>query len=167
LIIPINLKLKKVTMPTTIPTILDQISAEKTKVSERLTRLGADREKITTQLADLETAERVLTRVSTPSARKPRLASAAKGKTLVAKQGPRRPPRAATSKSVGSKAGARTPSLGERVLALATGKTRRELYAACPGDRPNHVGSAVQGHIRAGRIQEREGKLYAILNAAE
>jgi hypothetical protein len=51
--------------------------------------------------------------------------------------------------------------LGERVLAMATGKTRQELYAACPNDRPNHVGIAVQRHIRAGRIQERDGKLYA------
>jgi len=42
-------------MPTTIPTIMDQISAEKTKVSERLARLDADREKIATQLTDLET----------------------------------------------------------------------------------------------------------------
>ena len=59
-------------MPTRIPTILDQISAEKTKVSERPARLDADREKIATQLTDLETAERVLTRVSTtPSARRP------------------------------------------------------------------------------------------------
>jgi hypothetical protein len=33
LIIPIDLKLLKVTMPTTTPTILDQISAEKTKIS--------------------------------------------------------------------------------------------------------------------------------------
>jgi hypothetical protein len=154
-------------MRTTIPTILDQISAEKTKVSERLARLDSDREKIATRLTDLETAERVLTRVSTPSARKPRPASAAEGKTLVAKQGRGRPPRAATSKSVRRRAGAPTPSLGERVLALATGKTRRELYAACPGDRPNHVGIAVQRHIRAGRIQEREGKLYAIPTAAE
>ena len=56
LVILINLRLQKVTMPTTIPTILDQISAEKTKVSERLARLDADREKIATQL-DLETAE--------------------------------------------------------------------------------------------------------------
>jgi hypothetical protein len=52
-------------------------------------------------------------------------------------------------------------SLGERVLALATGKTRQELYVACPNDRPNHIGIAVQRHIRAGRIQERDGKLYA------
>ena len=47
-------------MPTTIPTILDQISAEKTKLGERLARLDTDREKIATQLTDLETAERVL-----------------------------------------------------------------------------------------------------------
>jgi hypothetical protein len=154
-------------MPATIPTIFDQISAEKTKVSERLERLDSDREKIAIQLTDLEAAERVLKRVSAPSGRKPRSASAAEGKSLVAKQGRRRPPRAATSKSVGRGAGARTPSLGERVLALATGKTRQELYAACPGDRPNHVGIAVQRHIRGGRIQEREGKLYAIPTAAE
>jgi hypothetical protein len=57
--------------------------------------------------------------------------------------------------------------LGERVLALATGKTRQELYAACPNDRPNHVGIAAQRHIRAGRIQERDGKLYATPTATE
>ena len=153
-------------MPTTIRTILDQVSAEKTKLSERIARLDADREKIATQLTDLETAERVLTRVSTPSTRKPRSASAAEGKALVAKQGRVRPPRAATTKSVGRGAGARIPSLSERVLGLASGKTRQELYAACPGDRPNHVGIAVQRHIRAGRIQEREGKLYAMPTAA-
>ena len=52
-------------------------------------------------------------------------------------------------------------------LALATGKTRQELYAACPSDRPNHVGIAVQRHIRAGRIQERDGKFYATSTATE
>ena len=46
----------------------------------------------------------------------------------------------------------RTPSLGERVLALATGRTRQELYLACPNDRPNHVGVAVQRHLRAAWI---------------
>jgi hypothetical protein len=70
-----------------------------------------------------------------------------------------------TSKSPGRKLSA--PSLGERVLALATGKTRQELYVACPSDRPNHVGMAVQRHIRAGRIQERDGKLYATSPATE
>ena len=56
--------------------------------------------------------------------------------------------------------------LGERVLALATGRTQQELYVACPSDRPNHVGIAVQRHLGAGRIQERDDKLYAPLPAA-
>ena len=155
-------------MQTTPATILGQISAEKTKISERLARLNADRETIATQLTDLEATERVLTRVGTTSpARRTRSASAREAKTSDAERGGQRQPRAAASKSAGRQAGARTASLGERVLALATGKTRRELYAACPGDRPNHVGMAVQRHIRAGRLQEREGKLYAISTAAE
>jgi len=69
-----------------------------------------------------------------------------------------------TSKSAGGKPSA--PSLGERVLALATGRTRQELYLACPNDRPNHIGISVQRHLRAGRIQERDGKLYATSPAA-
>jgi hypothetical protein len=167
LIIPIDLRLLKVTMPTTTSTILDQISAEKTKISERLARLDADREKIATQLTDLETAERVLTRVGkTPPGRRPRSASTAE-KAAIAPRGRGRPPRATESKSAGRKPIAQSSGLGERVLALATGKTRQELYAACPSDRPNHVGIAVQRHIRAGRIQERDGKLYATSTATE
>jgi hypothetical protein len=162
LTIRVNLRLPKVIMQTTPSTILNKISAEKAEIGERLARLNADREKIATQLTDLETAERVLTRVGTPPARRTRSASAAKAKTSVAERGGGRQPRATTSKSAGRKVGARSASLSERILALATGKTRRELYAACPGDRPNHVGMAVQRHIRAGRIQERDGKLYAM-----
>ena len=156
-------------MPTTTSTILDQISAEKTKISERLARLDADREKIATQLTDLETAERVLTRVGkTPPGRRLRSASAAEARAAIAPRGRGRPPRAAESKSAGRKPSAQSSGLGERVLALAaTGKTRQELYAACPSDRPNHVGIAVQRHIRAGRIQERNGKLYATSTATE
>ena len=146
-------------MPTTTPTILDQISAEKTKISERLARLDTDRAAVATRLTDLETAERVLTRVSkTPPARRPASAAASEAKAPTATRGRGRPPRAA-SKSAGRKPSA--PSLGERVLALATGRTRQELYVACPNDRPNHIGIAVQRHLRAGRIQERDGKLYA------
>ena len=153
-------------MPTTTPTILDQISAEKTKVSERLARLDVDRAKIATQLTDLETAERVLTRVSkTPPARRSTSTTATEARASTATRGRGRPPKAAANKSAGRKPSA--SSLGERVLALATGKTRQELYLACPTDRPNHVGIAVQRHIRAGRIQERDGKLYATPTATE
>ena len=156
----IDLKPLKATMPTTTPTILDQISAEKTKVSERLARLDTERATVTAQLTDLETAERVLTRVSkTPPGRRTASPAAAGAKPPTASRNRARPPRAAAGRSAGRKSSA--PSLGERVLALATGRTRPELYLACPNDRPNHVGIAVQRHLRAGRIQERDGKLFA------
>ena len=160
-------------MPTATPTTLDQITAAKTKLSERLARLDADREKAASQLHELETAERVLSRVgSTPAARRPRSgraagASASTSTSISAStstRGRSRPPRQAPSAPAGRKTGA--PTLGERVLALANGRTRRELYSACPNDRPNHVAIVVQRHIRAGRIEERDGKLYAKPNAA-
>jgi hypothetical protein len=63
-------------MPTTTPTILDQISAEKTKISERLARLDTDRAAFASQLIELETAERVVTRVSKMPARRTTSAAA-------------------------------------------------------------------------------------------
>ena len=120
------------------------------------------------QIARLPPIKRVLTRVGkTPPGRRPRSDSAAEAKAAIAPRGRGRPPRAATAKSAGRERGVQNLGLGERVLALATGKTRQELYAACPSDRPNHVGIAVQRHIRAGRIQERDGKLYATPTATD
>jgi hypothetical protein len=166
LIVRISLKSPKVPMPTATPTTLDQITAEKTKLSERLARLDADREKAASQLHELETAERVLSRVgSTPATRRPRSDRAAAGaKASTSTRGRSRPPRETPSASTGRKTGG--PTLGERVLALAAGRTRRELYSACPNDRPNHVAIVVQRHIRAGRIEERDGKLYATATGA-
>jgi len=54
-----------------------------------------------------------------------------------------------------------SPSLGDQILALATGKTQQEIAAACKGVRANHVGIAIARHKRAGRIEERDGMLYA------
>ena len=155
-------------MRTPTPTTVDQITTEKTKLSERLARLDADRAKIDTQLIDLETTQRVLARVTkTPPGRRRTTAPAAEAKAPTAMRGRGRPPRAATAKSAGRERSVQNLGLGERVLALATGKTRQEIYAACSSDRPNHVGIAVQRHIRAGRIQERDGKLYATPTATD
>jgi hypothetical protein len=152
---PVNsdrLEVTEVTMPTTMLTILDQITAEKAKLGERLARLDADRAQVAAQLNDLETAERVLARVGKlPLPRRPAPAAAGKAKA----------PAGVARREPG------VPSLSERVLALATGKTQRELYLACPNDRPNHIGAAVQRHIRAGRIRERDGKLYPTSPAIE
>jgi hypothetical protein len=44
---------------------------------------------------------------------------------------------------------------------LANGKTQQDIAAACKGARPNHVGVVIARHKRAGRIEQRDGKLYA------
>ena len=67
--------------------------------------------------------------------------------------------RTAAAKPAGSNPG--SPSLGDQILTLANGKTQQEIAAACDGVRANHVGIAIARHKRAGRIEERDGKLYA------
>ena len=75
---------------------------------------------------------------------------------------PSAPTQAPPPTTAGPTAGKRSsPSLGDQVLALATGKTQQEIAAACKGARPNHVGVVIARHKRAGRIEERDGKLYA------
>jgi hypothetical protein len=137
----------------------DDITKEKQRLSEALARVDAQREKLTSQLSELEATERVLARYST--GRQARRRSSAKMPTTRAKAATpaRLRGRNATAKSAG---GSRSsPSLNDQVLALATGKTQQEITAACKGARPNHVGAAIARHKRAGRVEERDGKLYA------
>ena len=140
---------------------LDEITKEKQRVSEALARVDAQREKLTSQLSELEATERVLARYS-KGTRAGRAASAkttaTKGTEAARLDGRQR----TTAKPAGKRS---SPSLNDRVLALATGKTQQEIATACKGVRPNHVGAAISRHKRAGRIQEREGKLYATQSA--
>jgi len=140
---------------------LDEITKEKQRISEALARVDMQREKLASQFGELEATERVLARYSkgtqlrqTTSARTP--ATAAKTAAPPRRRG--RPP-TTTAKAAGGKRS--SSNLGEQVLALATGKTQQEIAAACKGARPNHVGAALSRHKRAGRIEERDGKLYA------
>ena len=140
---------------------LDEITKEKQQLSEALARVDAQREKLSAQLGELEAAERVLARYSkstgptkTAAAKAPNTATKT---TASAQSRGRRGTRAA--KPAGGKRS--SLSLGDQVLALATGRTQQEIAAACKGARPNHVGMALARHKRAGRIEERDGKLYA------
>ena len=139
---------------------LDEITREKQRVSEALARVDAQREKLTGQLGELAATERVLARYSkgTPAKR----TSSAKTPTMATKAADAAPPRGrrrtATAKPAGGKR--TSPTLGDQVLALATGKTQQEIAAACKGARPNHVGVVIARHKRGGRIQEHDGKLY-------
>jgi hypothetical protein len=140
---------------------LDEITREKQQVSVALARVDAQREKLIGQLGELDAAERVLARYSKgvgPRKRASAKAPATPPKTTVPAQSRGRT-RTRAARPSGGKRG--SSSLGDQVLALATGKTQQEITAACKGVRPNHVGVAIARHKRAGRIEERDGKLYA------
>ena len=141
---------------------LDEITKEKQRASEALARVDAEREKLTGQLHELEATERVLARYGRGTQAK-RTTSAKPPTTTTKAAAPARPrgrPRTATTTPVGGKL---TPlTLSDQVLALATGKTQQEITAACQGARPNHVGVVISRHKRAGRIEQRDGKLYAM-----
>jgi hypothetical protein len=139
---------------------LDEITKEKQRVSEALLRVDAQREKLAAELAELEATERVLARYSSGSgARKTASArGATTAATTVAPTRAGRRPRSTTTKSAG--VNRRSPNL-DQVLALATGRSQHEIAAACKGARPNHIGAAIARHKRAGRIEERDGKLYS------
>ena len=138
---------------------LDEITKEKQRLGEALARVDTQREKLVSELNELEATERVLARYT--KARPARRTSSAK---MPATEGRAAAParrrgrqRAATGEPAGKRS---SPTLGDRVLALATGKTQQEIAAACKGARPNHVGVVIARHKRAGRIEERDGKLY-------
>jgi hypothetical protein len=140
---------------------LDEITKEKQRVSEALARLDEQREKLTGQLAELEATERVLALYS-KGPRGARTTSAKAPASTMKAAAPARPSRRVRGAAAKPAAGKRSaPTLGDQVLALATGKTQQEITAACKGARPNHVGVVIARHKRAGRIEERNGKLYA------
>src|SRR5215831_17958182 len=141
---------------------LDEITKEKQRLGEALARVDAQREKLTSELNELEATERVLARY-TKGTRAAKMAAAKTPATATKAAAPvrRRGRRRATAgKPAADKRS--TPTLGDKVLALATGKTQQEIAAACKGARPNHVGVVIARRKRAGRVEERDGELYAI-----
>ena len=144
---------------------LEEITKEKQRIGEALARVDAQRDKLASQLSELEATERVLSRY-TKGTRAEKMAAAKTLATATKAAAPARP-RGRRRATVGKPAGGKrsSPTLGDQVLALATGKTQQEIAAACKGARPNHVGVVLARHKRAGRIEERDGKLYATQSA--
>ena len=138
---------------------LDKIGKEKQRISEALARVDAQREKLAGQLSELEATERVLARYSKGTQERKTASARTRTTTTKAAPAPGRARRTTTARPPGGKRG--SSSLSDQVLALATGKTQQEIAAACRGARPNHVGAAIARHKRAGRIEERDGKVYA------
>jgi type II secretory pathway component HofQ len=140
---------------------LDEITREKQRLSEALARVDAQRERLSSQLSELEATERVLARHTRGSAK--RKSASVQAPSPVTPARPSRRQRSAAARSPGKKR--TTPNLTDQVLALANGKSQQEIAAACKGARPNHVGAAIARHKRAGRLEERDGKLYATHSA--
>jgi len=137
---------------------LDEITKEKQRVRDALARVDAQRQKLAGQLGELEATERVLARYRKGTG--PRKTALARTRSTTTKA---TAPARSHGRTRAAKATARSisPTLRDQVLALATGKTQQEITAACKGARANHVGAAIARHKRAGRIEERDGKLYA------
>ena len=147
-------------------TALDEITKEKQRITAALARVDNQRKMLVSQLSELEAAERVLARYSTGRPAR-RTASAANPPTMAtqAAASARRRGRRRTTAAIPAVGRRGSSNLNDQVLALVTGKTQQEIAAACKGARPNHVGAAIARHKRAGRIEERDGKLYATQSA--
>src|SRR5215469_10842592 len=111
---------------------LDEITKEKQRITEALARIDAQRERLAAQISELEATERVLARYNEG----PQPRRRARGAAAPAQSGRRR--RTTATKPTGSNRS--SPSLGDQILALATGKTQQEIAAACKGVRANHIG---------------------------
>jgi hypothetical protein len=143
-------------------TMLDQIGQDKQRISERLMRLDAERTKLSDQLNELEIAERALCRFGGKGggAEKPRGGRATKTATAAGAE-----PRARGGQR------ARVASLGDATLkavrAHAKGASAEEVLKYLSRKfgltvRPNHLGSALHHHRRAGRLENRDQRWYVL-----
>jgi hypothetical protein len=140
--------------------MLDKIGQEKQRISERLVRVDAERAKLSDQLNELEITERALRRF---------------GGKAVATEKRRRGRPARTAPTAGENRRARggqdalNLSLRDAALkavqAHAKGASANELLNYLSQEfgltvRPNHLGSALHGHRRAGRLESRDQRWY-------
>jgi hypothetical protein len=139
---------------------MQEIGQEKQKVMERLARLDADREKLTSQLNELEIAERVLTRFGKvePAQRRGRGRPAARPAPAPAPQRGRARAQPASTISL-------SDATLRAVQAHTDGATANEVLGYLSREfgmavRPNHLGIALQRHRRAGRLETRDSRWF-------
>jgi hypothetical protein len=147
---------------------LDEIGQEKQRLSERLSRLDADRAKVADQLNELEVAERVLTRFGGMTVTTERRRRGRPARTAPA-------PVAARGRSRATAQSAPSVSLSDATLravqAHPEGATAGEVLNHLSREfgmtvRPNHLGIALQRHRRAGRLESRDSRWFMPQHAA-
>ena len=139
---------------------LDEIGQEKQRISERLARLDAEREKLNGQINELEIAERVLARFGGKAVTTEKRSRARPAKTTpgAAAEGRGRSERKTPGVSISD------ASL-KAVQAHREGVTPAELLNYLLRKfgmtvRPNHLGAALQRHRRAGQLENRDQRWY-------
>jgi hypothetical protein len=163
--------------------VLEDIAADRQRIADRLARVEAERTKLVEQLAELDAAERVLSRIS-PSTGVPRRGRRARTEAAVpAEAAPgRRGRRARQPEATAPAAPARRREAGRRgrkpraKAAMPLGDAALQAVAALGNNvlaeqvleylgrelsmqvRPNHLGMALVRHRRAGRLQEDDGR---------
>jgi|ERR1700674_5152527 hypothetical protein len=138
-------------------TLMEQ---EKQRISQRLARLDAEREKLSGELDELEIVERVLARfggkaVTTEKRRRARPAktapeAAAEGRGRRDQKAPVVSISDASLKAVQAHSEGATPAELLNYLLREFGMTVR----------PNHLGAALQRHRRAGHLENRDQRWY-------
>jgi hypothetical protein len=142
---------------TKLTTLMEQ---EKQGISERLARLGAEREKLSGQLDELEIAERVLARFGVRAVTTEKRRGARPARTTPAPAGER-----------GGRSSKKAPGVSiseaslKAVQAHGEGATPAELLNYILRKfgmtvRPNHLGAALQRHRRAGLLENRDQRWH-------
>jgi|GEM_PF-842463 hypothetical protein len=141
-------------MPT-----LDEIGQQRQRLAERLAKLDAEREKIATELNELEVTERVLARFGMGPAPERRR----RGRPA------RQPAPAEQRRGRAARPAAPALSLSEATLqavrAHPQGITPNEILDYLSREfglkvRPNHLGIALQRHRRGGRLETRDSRWF-------
>ena len=144
---------------------LDEVGQEKLRISERVMRVDGERTKLSDQLNELEIAERALRRFGGKAVAPERRRRAGVARTA---------PMAGEERRV--RGGQQAPNLSLRDAALkavqahANGASANELLNYLSRQfgltvRPNHLGSTLQGHRRAGRLELRDQRWYMLATA--
>jgi hypothetical protein len=138
--------------------ISEEIGQEKQRISQRLMRLDAERTLLSDQLNELEIAERALRRFEGKAPERLRRGGAAR-------------PASTVGEKRGARRGQQAPNLSLRdaslkaVQAHSNGARADELLNYLLREfgltvRPNHLGSTLHGHRRAGRLEYRDQRWY-------
>jgi len=141
---------------------MDDIAAQRQRLTEQMARIDAERLKVTEELDELDAAERVLSRLTATTGRRGRGKGAQNAK-------PEKQPQSSAARRITPR-GERKHAKQEVPLREATLRAVKALGKEASADqirgylgrkfgmqvRPLHLGRALQSHRRAGRLEQRD-----------